>query len=378
VKVTDAAGNPVAEAAVTFAIVSGGGSITGGNQTTNISGIATIGSWTPGSVGANTLSASAIGLTGSPITFVATGTAGAASKLALTTVASATAQNRVPFATQPVVQIQDANGNAVRQSATVVTVALTTGGATLGGTTTATTSINGAAAFSNLSISGAVGGHTLTFSAPGLTSATASVTTLPGAASTLSVVGGNNQSAIPGTPLPVSPSVKTADADGNAVPGLEVIFAVVSGGGSATGLTQTTNLSGVATVGSWTIGGATGTNTMTAASTGLSGSPVTFTATASALSLASVTPALLTPGLSATITGQGFSTIANQNAVTIDGVAATVTAASATQLSITVPTALPCTEIHSGMIKVSVGGANASITKPLQVAKHGHWRSANR
>ena len=41
----------------------------------------------------------------------------------------------------------------------------------------------------------------------------------------------------------------------------------------------TTNSSGIATVGSWTLGDNPGSNTLTATRAGLSGSPVTFTAT---------------------------------------------------------------------------------------------------
>jgi hypothetical protein len=62
---------------VTLAVASGGGSITGGSATTNSSGIATVGSWTLGTLaGANTLEATAAGLSGSPVTFTATGVAG--------------------------------------------------------------------------------------------------------------------------------------------------------------------------------------------------------------------------------------------------------------------------------------------------------------
>ena len=58
-------------------------------------------------------------------------------------------------------------------------------------------------------------------------------------------------------------------------------FAVASGGGSITGASQSTNASGIATVGSWTLGTTAGTNTLTATFTGsgLTGNPVTFTAT---------------------------------------------------------------------------------------------------
>lgn len=58
VRAEDAAGNPVAGATVTFTVSSGGGSVTGGTQTTDAFGIATVGSWTLGPTpGTNTLSA---------------------------------------------------------------------------------------------------------------------------------------------------------------------------------------------------------------------------------------------------------------------------------------------------------------------------------
>jgi alpha-tubulin suppressor-like RCC1 family protein len=76
VKVTDAGANPVAGSVVVFAVASGGGSVTGANQTTDQAGIATVGSWTLGAAaGPNTLSASATGLDGSPVTFTAMGEA---------------------------------------------------------------------------------------------------------------------------------------------------------------------------------------------------------------------------------------------------------------------------------------------------------------
>lgn len=89
-----------------------------------------------------------------------------------------------------------------------------------------------------------------------------------------------NQSATVGANAPTRPAVKVTDADGIGVPGVQVVFAVTGGGGSLTGGTIVTNSSGVATVGSWTMGPAAGANTLTATSDGLNGSPVTFTANA--------------------------------------------------------------------------------------------------
>src|SRR5205823_13292335 len=93
--IRDGAGNPVQGVSVTFAPTAGSGSVTSGTQTTDGSGIATVGSWTlPATVKTNTLTATAAGsgITGNPVSFTATGTAGTATKLALTTEPSSAAQ----------------------------------------------------------------------------------------------------------------------------------------------------------------------------------------------------------------------------------------------------------------------------------------------
>lgn len=203
-----------------------------------------------------------------------------ASKLSVATAPSSSPQNRVVFATQPVIQLQSADNENVAKSGVVVTAAITSGGGTLGGTTTATTDADGKAAFSGLMITGTAGAHVITFTAPELTSTTASVTLTAGAASAMTVSAGNNQSAVVGTAVTTAPAVLVADADANPVSGVAVTFAVASGGGSVAGGSTTTNASGVATVGSWTLGSSVGANTLTASSTGLTS--VTFTATATA------------------------------------------------------------------------------------------------
>ena len=70
VQVTDAFGNPVTGASVTFAVASGGGRVGGAVRQTNASGIATVGGWSLGSTGANTMTASVAGV--APVTFSAT------------------------------------------------------------------------------------------------------------------------------------------------------------------------------------------------------------------------------------------------------------------------------------------------------------------
>lgn len=77
VKITGSANTPVSGLTVTFALASGGGSVTGATQTTNSNGVAQVGSWTLGaSAGTNTLTATASGAGGSPITFADTGRTG--------------------------------------------------------------------------------------------------------------------------------------------------------------------------------------------------------------------------------------------------------------------------------------------------------------
>lgn len=76
VRVTDATGTPVAGVTVTFAVASGGGTMTGPTAVTDSTGTATLGSWTLGSgAGSNTITATAAGLSGSPVVFTATGVA---------------------------------------------------------------------------------------------------------------------------------------------------------------------------------------------------------------------------------------------------------------------------------------------------------------
>jgi hypothetical protein len=79
----------------------------------------------------------------------------------------------------------------------------------------------------------------------------------------------------PGSAVVEAPSVVVSDETGAPMGGVSVTFAVTSGGGSVTGASATTNASGVATVGSWTIGSASTVNTLTATAGTLA--PVVFT-----------------------------------------------------------------------------------------------------
>jgi hypothetical protein len=267
---------------VTFAASFGGGSVTGAAATSDGAGIATVGSWVLGALaGANTLTATATALPANPINFSATATTAAVPLLVLTTAPSATAQSGIALATQPVIQLQDAQGAPINQAGVQITASLNGAGATLGGTTTVMTDANGQATFTNLVLTGSVGtGYSLGFSSTGLTTITSgSIALTAGAPVSLVLSAGDGQSAVAGAAVAIAPAVVAVDQSGNPVAGVSVTFTVNSGGGSVTGATVVTGSDGIATVGSWTLGATPGTNLLVATSPAIPASSVTFTAT---------------------------------------------------------------------------------------------------
>ena len=104
----------------------------------------------------------------------------------------------------------------------------------------------------------------------------------PGPPASVVAQSGDGQTGLVGYPVNFAPAVLLKDGSGIPVPGVQVTFAVATGGGSVTGPTTTTGSDGVATAGGWTVGTSPGTNTLTATVTGsgIINNPVTFTATA--------------------------------------------------------------------------------------------------
>ena len=283
VKITDANGNAVAGATVTFAVTTGGGSVTGASQTTNGEGIATVGSWVLGNTaGTNTLTAGAVGVGGS-VTFSATGVAGAATNIAIANAASngQAAPAGSVVAIPPSVKVTDAKGNTIAGVAVVFAVA--SGGGSVSGAN-ATTDASGIAAVGSWTLGLVAGTNTITATSGSLPAVVFASTGTAGPAALIAINTGNNQNATAGTIVAIAPSVKVTDANGNVVSGATVTFAVASGGGSVTGASATTDASGIATVGSFTLGSTAGANTLSATLSGVSGQIATFTATGTALS----------------------------------------------------------------------------------------------
>ena len=126
-----------------------------------------------------------------------------------------------------------------------------------------------------------VAANTLLAAASGLNGSpvTFTATSVADAAVALAKYEGDDQRGGPGTPVD-PPSVQVTDAYGNGIAEVTVTFAIASGGGAVTDPIQTTGTNGIAVVGRWTLGNGLGSNTLTATSDGLSGSPLTFTAMA--------------------------------------------------------------------------------------------------
>ena len=141
--------------------------------------------------------------------------------------------------TQPVIVIRDWTGQISTSEIPPVTVAIKSGeGGTLGGGTTTVDAINGVASFNNLTLSGIVGiDYVLSFSSPQLALVTSNnIRVTAGPASQMAIIAGNNQTAAVATAVSVPPSVVVRDAQGNPVAGIQVTFAIASGGGSLMGL----------------------------------------------------------------------------------------------------------------------------------------------
>lgn len=119
-----------------------------------------------------------------------------------------------------------------------------------------------------------------------------------------------------------------------------------------------------------------GTTYVRASSEGKTDSVPMLVRSINAPTIASTGPATWVPLGAATIAGTNFSPSIAGNEVLVNGVKATVTAASTTSLSITVPsaTALPCSPTGPVPISVSVGGdvvtssANLAMATPRQLA----------
>ncbi len=283
VKLQDAFGNDVTRSgtAVTIALTSGTGTLSGTLTRTTTTGIATFNDLSVNLAGAKVLTASSGSLTAA-VSGTFTISPGAPKSLAFvqqpTNAVAATA------ITPPVtVRVRDALGNDAASSVSV-TLSISSGTGSLSGVTTQSSNASGLATFSGLSIN-LSGSKTLSASAPGLVSATSSAFTITaGAATQLAFVQQPTNTAA-GTAIAPPVTVQLKDAQGNLMrtAGISVSVALSSGTGILTGtIPQLTDAAGLATFNNLSINLA-GPKVLTASAVGLTSvASTSFTVVAAA------------------------------------------------------------------------------------------------
>ena len=273
VRTTDADGNPAGGVTVIWA-VTGGGTTSAASTVTGADGRTGVRRTLGPVAGTQNTTATAAGLTGSPITFTATASVGTAGRLVIVQQPSSTASSGAQFAQQPLVQIQDVNGNNVPAVGRAVTAEIVSGpvGANLTGSTTVATNAAGLATFTNLGINGPAGQYTLNFTGPELQGTTSTTITVgAGAASRLAFVAQPSNTTAGG----VIPTVTVAirDALGQTVTSAtnSVTIALGSnpGGGTLSGTRTVNAVNGVATFSNLSINRAGAGYTLVASASGL-------------------------------------------------------------------------------------------------------------
>jgi len=187
---------------------------------------------------------------------------------------TATVNTAVPI--KPTVLVRDQFNNPVPGAA--VTFSVTGGGGSVSPVTGVATDAAGKARVTSWTLGTATGANTLRAQVTGVTPLTFSATGTPGAPAATSKTAGDTQAVTVNTAVPVRPTLRVTDQFGNPVESVTVTFAVGSGGGGLSGGTKKTDGSGLAAVGSWTLGTVAGSNTLTATAASLAAA--TFAATA--------------------------------------------------------------------------------------------------
>lgn len=264
VRVATTGGAPISGATVSFAVQSGGGSVSAASVTSDAQGQAST-SWTIGTTaGANTLRATVGSV--APVDFTATATAAAAATIAAHAGAGQQGSVGTSLPVPPAVVVRDQFGNPVPN--VPVAFAVAAGGGSVTGANPSTNA-QGIAAVGSWTLGTAAGSQSLTATAGALTPVTFSAAAAAGPAAAMLVTQGAAQTATVGTAVTQPPAVRVNDQFGNPVAGVAVTFAVTGGGGQITGATTTTTAAGVATVGSWTLGTIAGANGLSATAAGV-------------------------------------------------------------------------------------------------------------
>lgn len=304
VQLLDSLGNPVAGRTVTFSVTAGGGAVTGGAAVTNASGVATVGAWTLGSgAGLNTLRAAFGTLTAdfSATAVVDPCVAAGATPLAIPSTVNGSITGTDCVWTPPANTSKNDRFDLYRfelpaRSTLIVEMNAGTGledpylfvyNAVTGDSVAANDDIqDGVLRNSRISTTLNAGSYLVRATTWGQTERGAYTLAIRacrvGEPTIYRAVSANGQVAAPGAAAPAAPSVEVLDECGAGIAGVPVTFATVPGVGSLAGTTATTNASGVATAGAWTL--AAGPNVVSATAGGVAATlpPVVLSATGKA------------------------------------------------------------------------------------------------
>ncbi|HKS07519.1 MAG TPA: leishmanolysin-related zinc metalloendopeptidase [Gemmatimonadaceae bacterium] len=182
----------------------------------------------------------------------------------------------LPVASLPTIEFRDETGAPM--SGIKFRVVVLSGGGTVTGTPAA--SISGPTSLGTWTLGPTAGGQQIRVQSSGLPSITITGTASAGAASAATATVATTLIGSFSNATTIVPAIKVADAFGNGVAGVIVTTSIGAGSGSVSVPSPVTNAAGIATVGSWTLGPTSTSQTLTMTAGALSG--ITFTVTASA------------------------------------------------------------------------------------------------
>lgn len=280
-RILDSDGHYIARFPITYKVELGNGHFTNEKEVTietDEFGLVKVNFTLDKEIGTNLVKAYANGLAGSPVSFIANGSAGKASVLKL---ASGDEQSGLVngYLPEPLrVQVTDYNGNGVAiQELTFVVVE---GDASI---IESQPRLSDAHGFASSSIRFGTGSGRVVVEASGgnlvHSPVQFSLTAEPLQATSMKIHSGNNQSGTIGRELVYPLAVEVNDTHGNAVSGVEITFAVIEGNGALLDAQSTqSDRNGIA----WNrlqLGPSKGINTVYAIRTGLDHSPLMFRST---------------------------------------------------------------------------------------------------
>jgi hypothetical protein len=273
-RVLDRHDNPLAGITVVFAVTGGGGTVTPASVVSGADGVARVTSWTLGATAElNSLTATVTGL--SPVLFIASGRdPSVPTTVAATTITTQTAPAGSAVSAPPGVIVHDQYADPM--PGVTVSFGVTGGGGSVN-PASVTTDAEGKAQLTSWTLGSAAGENTVSATVSGLPPVTFTAQGVLIPASIIAFTS-QDQEAIRGTNVAVPPGVEVRDQNDAPLVGANVTFSVTAGGGSVSPTTVATGSDGRAQVVSWTLGQATGPNTVTATVNGLA--PVAFNATA--------------------------------------------------------------------------------------------------